>query len=148
MKILVLGVGNILLKDEGIGVRVAQELQKIKLPPQVEVIDGGTAGFDLLPFINEADKVIVVDAMQVGGEPGSIYRVPAEEIGVHGPQDISLHGTSLVEILAISSQMGNRPETIVYGVEPEEITWDMELSQVITEKIPRLKELILKEVLK
>ena len=73
-KIVILGIGNILLTDEGIGVHVANELAKMDLPSGLSVVEGGTDGFRLLNVITEADRLIVVDAVKGGAKPGSIYR--------------------------------------------------------------------------
>ncbi len=77
--VLVLGIGNILLRDEGVGVRVIEKLQLMDLPDGVEVVDGGTAGADLLDVIAEREKVIVIDATDVNAEPGGIVRFTAAE---------------------------------------------------------------------
>ena len=147
-KLMVLGVGNLLLKDEGVGVHVAQELMKIDLPPQVEVIDGGTAAFDLIPLIATADRLIVIDALQGGGEPGAIYRIAPEEITMTKEQDVSLHDTNLIEILNMAAIIGKKPETVIYGIEPAEISQSMDLSEEIKGKIPILIELIKQEISK
>ena len=79
-KTVILGVGNVLLSDEGIGVHVANELSTMELPPGVSVIEGGTDGFRLLNIITEADRLIVVDAVKGGAGPGSIYRFNVDEV--------------------------------------------------------------------
>ena len=73
-RVLVLGLGNVLLKDEGVGVHVAGQLQKQVLPCNVEVIDGGTAGLDVLLSQQGLDKLVVIDAMRAGKKPGTIYK--------------------------------------------------------------------------
>ena len=78
--IVILGIGNILLSDEGVGVHVANELAKMDLPPDVTVVEGGTDGFRLLNIITEADRLIVIDAVRGGSEPGSIYRFDVGEV--------------------------------------------------------------------
>ena len=75
-RITVLGIGNLLMQDDGVGVHVIRHLQERELPPEVKLIDGGTYSYDLLEFIIEADTCIVVDAMHGGGEPGTIYWHP------------------------------------------------------------------------
>ena len=69
--IIILGIGNLLLKDEGVGIHLIQLLEKESLPPGVELVDGGTSTLDILPLLKDADKIIVVDAMQARGEPGA-----------------------------------------------------------------------------
>jgi hydrogenase maturation protease len=90
--ILILGVGNILLGDEGVGVRVIEAMQEIDLPDTVELIDGGTASIDILEFLKNREKVIVIDAVQGGGgEPGTLYRFTPGDIKVRKPVYTSLH---------------------------------------------------------
>ncbi len=72
--ILILGIGNILLKDEGIGVHVVNKLKEMQLPPDVEVMDGGTLGIDLLYYIEGRKKVVVIDTVTAGEPPGTMYR--------------------------------------------------------------------------
>ncbi|MCK4778493.1 MAG: HyaD/HybD family hydrogenase maturation endopeptidase [Actinomycetia bacterium] len=149
-KIVVLGIGNILLKDEGIGIRVIEELQKEKFPPQVEIIDGGTGGLNLLSNIDRADVMIVVDCVQGGGEPGDIYEFKPEDIDKQnsGWAIKSLHDIGFLDVLNMSSFMNKKegPETIIFGVEPLEIESGIGLNEVVEKKIPRLKELVREEI--
>jgi len=78
-QILILGVGNLLLSDEGVGVHVARKLMEMDFPPQVEVLEGGTDGFGLMHVLLQADRLILVDAVRGGGPPGSIYRFEIED---------------------------------------------------------------------
>jgi hypothetical protein len=84
-KTVILGVGNVLLSDEGIGVHVVNELSTRELPPGVSVVEGGTDGFRLLNIITEADRLIVIDAVKGGAEPGSIYRFNVEDVKMCRP---------------------------------------------------------------
>lgn len=146
-KVLVLGVGNLLLKDEGVGVHVAHELMKMELPPQVEVIDAGTAALDMSHIISEADRLIVVDALKGGHEPGAIYRVRPEDLTITPAEfNVSLHQSNLIETLMMIEQIGRRPPTIIIGVEPKEITWDLELSPEIRARLPQVIQLVLEEI--
>ena len=78
--ILVLGIGNILLRDEGVGVRVIERMLKMRLPDNVELVDGGTAGADLLDVLAERKKVIVIDAVQADCEPGTVLKFTADDL--------------------------------------------------------------------
>ncbi|HCF71317.1 MAG TPA: hypothetical protein DER33_07035, partial [Syntrophomonas sp.] len=80
--IMVVGIGNYILQDEGVGVHVINRLMEMNLPPQVSLVDGGTHSYDLVDFFCQADTVIVVDALKAGGEPGTLYRAPLEELGL------------------------------------------------------------------
>ncbi|MFH0924711.1 MAG: HyaD/HybD family hydrogenase maturation endopeptidase [bacterium] len=145
-KILILGVGNYLLKDEGVGVHIAKQLMTMKLPSCVEVMDGGTIAYDLLPFIEGKDKLIVLDAIKANDKPGSLYRFSPHDINLLSSKKISLHQVELLDILNIAEITAHLPETIIFGVEPKEINFSLELSSEVKEVIPKVIELVLQEV--
>lgn len=146
-KIVILGVGNLLLSDEGVGVHVANELMKKELPPEVSVVEGGTDGFHLLNVITEADRLIIVDAIKGGLPPASIYRFDIDDIRDSPPGfKTSFHQIGILEVLALSKLIGVTPHTTVIGVEPKSLEMGMELSPEIKAKIPRIIELILDEL--
>jgi hydrogenase maturation protease len=133
MKTLVLGVGNLLLGDEGVGVHVVRALEQ-RLPPDVVALEVGTAFLDALPAIEKADRIIVVDAMQAGGAPGSVYRIPFEDCA--RPECIaSLHGFDLSRTLYLAGR-SIPPEVIVIGIEPSRIAWGLEVSPEVRDAIP------------
>ncbi len=146
-KIVILGVGNVLLSDEGVGVHIANELMKMALPPEVSVVEGGTDGFGLLNIITEADRLIVVDAIKGGAPPGSIYRFDIGEVK-NCPSGFksSLHQIGILEVLDLSALIGKTPRATVIGIEPKSLEMGMEPSPEIKAKIPRLIELILGEL--
>jgi len=147
LKIVILGVGNLLLSDEGIGVHVANELIKRQLPPGVKVIEGGTDGFRLLNVITEADRLIVVDAVKGGGTPASIYRFDIDEVQNCPPGfKTSVHQIGILEVINLSGLIGKTPRTTIIGIEPKSLEMSMELSPEIKEKIPRIIELVLEEL--
>ena len=145
-KTIVLGLGNLLLGDEGVGVYVVQRLSELKLPAGVEPIDGGTAGIDLLPIFREAVRVIVVDAAHGSGPPGSIYRFGPEEIGKTALEHLSLHQLSLREVLQAAELLGIKPEITIIGVEPAQVALGLELSPSVEEALPQVIEVVLKEL--
>ncbi len=147
-RILVLGVGNILLRDEGVGVRVVEALQqRFSFSPNVELMDGGALGLRLLDPIFSADYVIVVDAVQYGSSPGTLYRLPAEALNARVTFKNSIHQLDMLETLAYAELLGNRPETVVIGVEPEDISpWGDELTAVIRSKMSELIDAVLNEI--
>ncbi len=146
-KIVILGVGNLLLSDEGVGVHVAHELMKMKLPPEVSVIEGGTDGFGLLNIITEADRLIVIDAIRGGAPPGAIYRFNIHDLK-NCPKGFksSIHQIGILEVLHLSELIGKTPLTTIIGIEPKSLEMGMELSPEIRAKIPRLIEIILNEL--
>lgn len=145
-KVIILGVGNLLLKDEGLGVHVVKEMENRKLPPGVEVIDGGTATMDLLSIIYESERIIVIDALTSGGEPGTIYRVVPEDLMTETERPLSLHQVGLLEVLGMAEQLGGHGKVVIIGVEPKEISWGTELTVEVEAKLPRVIEAVLEEL--
>jgi hydrogenase maturation protease len=146
--VLVLGVGNLLLRDEGVGVHVVRQLSEMDLPEHVEVCDGGTSGMDLVDEFEGRRKVIIVDTVQGGNEPGALYRMTTDDIEETEKQRISLHDVDVVDLLKLVDFYGiKRPEIVVYGVEPKDmVTMDMELSPEVAAKVPKLIDYVLKEI--
>jgi hydrogenase maturation protease len=144
---VILGVGNLLLSDEGVGVHVAHKLMEMDLPAGVEVIEGGTDGFRLMNVVTEADRLIVVDAVKGGSPPGSIYRFDIKD-APSSPDAFktSVHQIGILEIVHLSELIGQTPETTVIGVEPGSLEMGMALSPEVQEKIPKIIKLILEEV--
>jgi hydrogenase maturation protease len=146
-RILILGVGNLLLSDEGVGVHVAQKMMEMELPPGVSVVEGGTDGFGLINVILEADRIILIDAVRGGGSPGDIYRFNVE--GCNPFPDLfktSVHQISILEVINMSGLIGSTPETTVIGIEPKSLEMKMELTPEIDAKIPRIIKMVMKEV--
>lgn len=140
-------MGNLLLSDEGVGVHVAQRLMEIDFPPEVEVVDGGTDGFGLINVFLRADRLILIDAIKGGEEPGSIYLFELDECRPF-PDDYktSLHQISILEVINLSGLIGPLPRITIIGVEPKSIQMGMELSPEIESKIPRVIQLVKEEV--
>jgi len=145
-KTVIIGIGNLLLKDEGVGVHAVRALQGEELPPEAEVIDGGTATMELLPILQEADRVVVIDAVEGGGAPGTLYRVTPKELMGEGERPLSLHQVGLLEVLQMARQLGSQAEVVIIGVEPKEISWGMELTPEVQQKLPRVVEAVLREL--
>ncbi len=143
MGTIVLGIGNVLLKDEGIGCHVVRALKEIPLC-NVRVIEGGTSPNIL--FLEDAAKLIVVDAAKGGGVPGEVYRFRLDDIALEQKPFLSLHDIGLIDNLLLMRLLHNIGETIIIGVEPKEIEWSLELSPELQEKIPRIVETILAEL--
>jgi hydrogenase maturation protease len=149
--IAVLGLGNILLRDEGVGVRVIETLQqRYTFSPPVTLIDGGTLGFALINEIADCKIVIVVDAVKAGNEPGTIYRFTRNDISLAAtPLAVSVHDIGFLEALDQWKIMGINPEVIFLGIEPEDMSsWGMELSDCIKTKIPILIDMVINEIKK
>jgi len=143
---VIIGLGNLILKDDGLGVHVVRELEDRELPPGVELIDGGTAAMELLPVVHGAERIIVIDALRAGGEPGTIYRVNPEDLVCETERPLSLHQVGLLEVLGMAKQLGGHGDVTIVGVEPKEITWGMELSPEVRAKVPKVIKAVFEEL--
>ncbi|NPV73237.1 MAG: hydrogenase maturation protease [Pelotomaculum sp.] len=144
---VVIGVGNLLFGDEGIGIHAVNELKKEALPPEVEVIDGGAAGLDLIFMLEGAARAIIIDCTEAEAEPGTIFRIPVTDLALNAPsRAVSLHDISLVEALALAGKLGKLPPTVIYGVQPGKVTCSTELSEPVKKNLPRLLSLIRQEM--
>jgi len=147
-KTVVLGVGNELFRDEGVGVHAARILQtKISaIGSNIDVIDGGTSP-DIWHLIDGAEKLIIVDAVRGGCEPGTLYRFTPQQIVAEKAVTTSLHQMGILENLSLMEFVGNKPEEIVIiGVEPAELEPGLELSAKINERMPKIIQVVLGEV--
>src|SRR5512143_1198490 len=145
---MVLGVGNILLRDEGVGVRVIERLKaSYSFPPEVELMDGGTAGLDLMPFMEGFQHVIIVDTVKTSEPPGSIFRFTPDDINIKVPYKTSLHQIGMVEVFAIAEALGKKLNAVIIGIQPEDMSdWGLELTKTIQDKVPELIGLVIKEL--
>lgn len=146
--ILVLGVGNILYTDEGVGVRVVENLlENYDFSENTTLMDGGTLGTKLMDYIMACEKLIVVDAVLGGDVPGSVYRLTGEDLRKSLAFKNSMHQTDLVDTLIFCELAGHRPEAVVIGIEPHDYeTLAVELSEPVKERIDKMAEVVLQEV--
>lgn len=145
--VLVLGIGNILLRDEGIGVRVVEALREYLLPDTIELVDGGTAGADLLDVISDRRKVIVIDAMDADVEPGSTLRLSLDDLVAGQTAAVSLHEIGLLEIFAMARHLGSAPHNVVIiGVKPKEIRPSDQLSPELDALLPLIVSQVIEEL--
>jgi len=144
--VLVLGVGNTLMGDEGIGVYVIRELEKEKLSGNIELIDAGTALFSIVHLLRKRKKIVIIDAAKGGGKPATIYRILPSQIKSKDNKLLSLHEMGLMESLN-TLEDGEKPQDIVIiGVEPASIDWGLKLSSVIERKLPEIVKIVLSEI--
>ena len=172
-KIVVLGIGNLLLRDEGIGVQIVKMLSVILTMsetkgknlsyPNLAIIDGGTSP-EIMSLVEGADKLIIIDAVKGGKEPGTIYRFTIDDVdlgspcsagdcgahkdtGIQAYQKLSLHQIDIVDNLRMLSLIGKQPKNIVIiGIEPRTIEPGLELSPEIQSKIPEITRLVRDEI--
>jgi hydrogenase maturation protease len=144
MKTLILGMGNLLLCDEGVGVHAVRSLAQRDLPPDVAVVEAGTAFLDVLPDIEKADRILLIDAMEGGGTPGSVYRVPFDQC-LHPEMLASLHGLDISRVLYMAGN-DRQPSVTVFGIEPARIEWGTELSPAVMRALPAVEQAIFNEL--
>jgi hydrogenase maturation protease len=128
-------LGNLLLKDDGIGVHAVRELQKDP-PPGVRIVEVGTAVLDALHLFEWADRILAIDAMQAGGPPGTLYWFPIVRVEDGTPQ-ASLHELNLLAALRFLPER-KRPEIMILGVEPKIIDFGLDLTAEIQTALPQL----------
>ena len=145
---LVIGLGNVLLKDEGAGVRCVEYLKKMWPTEDMELVDGGTSGFAILEVIKEFKKTVIVDAVDMGKEPGYIASFDAERVLSlsHRPK-FSLHEIDLVDVIQVGEKIGyNFKNVKIVGIQPQEVSRGDTLSETVEKKMPVLAERVLKEI--
>ncbi len=148
-KVLILGVGNLLLKDDGFGVHLVNALKENDLPENVTLLEAGTVSHQLIPQLHEIDHLIVIDVVQAGDTPGSLFRFSPEDMRFKTEQQVSLHQISLIDVLHMAELTGRRPKTVIIGVQPKDTTsWSLEMSDELKAVIPRVQDLVFEELRK
>jgi len=147
-KIVILGLGNILFRDEGIGVHVINALDNKKLPSGVEIIDGGTASLDILSSLRDITKLIIVDAVKLNKAPATIYRFTPKDLTEHlSSRALSLHQISALDALSIAKKLNSLPpDIIIIGIEPKDMSLGLEISDTLKMKIPDIVNIVTKEI--
>ena len=148
-KILVLGIGNLVQSDDGFGVHVIRTLLKEKnsLPPNVDLLDGGTSIVDQMGELADADRLICIDVAEGGRAPGTIYRFKPEEVAYKNSKFHHAHKISLFDTLEMVRLMKKQtPETIIIAVQPEKIEWGTDLSLTLKNATPHVLKMIRNEI--
>jgi len=115
-------MGNTLMGDDGVGVKVAEALSQRDLGPDIQVVSGGTAGMALSRYFTDSDQVLVVDAIAVGDTPGSVFRFTPQDAGITALRSHTSHGLSLPNIMLAAQLQGALPQVMVYAVQIGDIT--------------------------
>lgn len=150
-KIVVVGVGNILMKDEGLGVHTIERLRKENLPDNIELYDAGTSLHLVLGNLEGFDKMIIVDAVKAGSKPATIHRFTLKELeGAQGKNEIpfmlSLHDLNVPYAFKLEKLVSRLPEEVLFiGMEPEKIEPGLELSKSLEEEMEHFLKEIEKE---
>ncbi len=147
---VVLGIGNVLLSDEGVGVHAIKVLaQRYEQSNQVEFVDGGTAGMELLPLLEGAHHLIVVDAIRCGQPPASIVRLEGEQVPAYFKTKLSPHQIGLSDVLAALAFKGTVPgQVVLVGVQPVKLSLGMELSPEVSVRLEEVVSMVETELAK
>ena len=145
---LVLGVGNLLLSDEGVGIHVVRCLvDTYRLPDEVQVLDGGTLGMDLLYYMEGVRDLLIVDAVQSHKPPGSIVWLAGEDVPAFLSIKMSPHQIGVPDMLYAARLQGTTPPNVVlWGVEPDSIELGLEMSETVAARVPILVEKIVEQL--
>ncbi|SHJ51334.1 hydrogenase maturation protease [Malonomonas rubra DSM 5091] len=149
MSILILGLGNLLMTDDALGSRCVAELEKrFVFPESVTLLDGGTLGLDLLPRLEPVDRLLVIDALQMKAEPGTLFRLHGDEVPRAFANKLSVHQMGLQDLLAVAELQGILPsQLVVLGVQAESIEMGLEMSSPVEAALPRLLDAVAAELL-
>ncbi|MBQ5759665.1 MAG: HyaD/HybD family hydrogenase maturation endopeptidase [Schwartzia sp.] len=144
--VVVLGIGNILLCDEGFGVRVVEYLsERGGLPDNVELVDGGTLGPELLHFVTGAGRLIIVDAVKGAeeDEPGKLYRFAGEAVNEHFSQGVMAHELGITDLLALMRLIGQAvPEVVVLGAVPYDLSPSLDMTEEMAKLVPVMADMV------
>ena len=145
-----MGVGNLLMGDDGIGIHAVLALRKEKLPWNVSVFDGATRAFDVLEYMEGSDKAVIIDAYKKGGAPGSIYRFsfdPADEV-LDSALNLSMHDINFLDALKAGKGIYRLPaEIVIIGIEPERLECSLGLSVELNRSLPAIIEAVKSELI-
>jgi len=148
-KIVIMGLGNILLRDEGLGVHFVERLRRhYRFPDEVQIVDGGTLGLDLLPYLDGVERLLIVDAVLFDAKPGHLIRLEGHTIPSKSILKMSPHQAGLQDLLDVARLQGCLPPTVVvWGMQPGSIhEWGMTLTEVVEVRLPALITAVLAEL--
>jgi len=149
LPVLVLGVGNILLSDEGAGIRVIEELQRQPLPDGVEVVDGATRAMELVEIIRGRTKVIIVDAVAGSAEPGAIFRFGPAQLAELKEMSVSVHDIGVHQAISLLRLIGELPGDITfYGIQPGSLALHEGLTPRVASAAEKIVGLVLDDLKK
>jgi hydrogenase maturation protease len=148
MRVVVLGIGNILLSDEGVGVRVVERLEHdYRLPDVVEVIDGGTCGMEMLEQLEDLDALIVVDCVRFGQPPATPVLLKGDDVPVFFKTKLSPHQVSLSDVLASLEFTSRAPKrTVIVGIQPASMALGMDLTPAVAARVDELLAMTVAEL--
>jgi len=150
MTILVLGLGNTIMTDDGFGVRVMETLaSRYRFHGDVRLLDGGTLGLDLLPHLENIDNLLIIDALEMQSAPGTVFRLDGADVPRAFASKLSVHQMGVQDLLAVSELIGHLPpELVVWGVQPECIEMGTELTPTVAVALEPVIEGVIGELRK
>jgi hydrogenase maturation protease len=145
---LILGIGNLLLTDDGVGVHTLRRLQQMPgIPADVQLIDGGTCGLDLLQYVANLDRLIIIDAGKIGSTPGKITRITGDKVPAYLSLKTSPHEIGLPELLFAAKLTNVYPkEVVIYCMEAASLETGIELTPALSKNLDNLVSLVVNEV--
>jgi len=148
MSILVLGLGNAIMSDDALGGQAVHRLRKeYDFPVEVALVDGGTLGLDLLPRLEGIERLLIIDALDMQAEPGTVFRLEGDEVPRAFASKLSVHQMGVQDLLAVAELQGNLPgELVVWGIQPESIEVGTDLTPKVRSALTRLMEGVLDEL--
>ena len=147
-EVTILGIGNVILRDEGFGVRVAEYLDKhYEFPDTVQIVDGGTLGIELTQFVTGTEKLLVIDSINGGAEPGTTFRFHNDDVMEHFQDKLSAHEVGIQDVLGLLTVTGHKiPDVVVIGAQPFDVEAGVELSEGMMKLLPGMVEQALSEL--
>lgn len=148
MSILVLGIGNLIMSDDSVGVRLVQRLQnRFRFLEGINLHDGGTLGPALLPLLTGVDRLLLVDAVETGEAPGTVVRLTGDDIPRAIPARLSQHQLGLADLLSLAALAGNAPrEIVLWGIQPSNIALGLDMSPPVASRFAVLEARVLEEL--
>lgn len=145
---MVLGVGNVLMKDDGAGVWIVRSLaERYRFPSEVRLVEGGVGGIGLLPILAGAEAALIVDAVDRGESPGTLFRMEAGDLPSGNGARLSAHEIGIVELLNTARLLGCCPRTRIIGIQPSDCRSAGEaLTPPVRRAIPRAREAVVAEL--
>ena len=149
-EVTILGIGNIILRDEGFGVRVAEYLDKhYEFPDNVQIVDGGTLGIELTQYVTGTEKLLVIDSINGGAEPGTTFRFHNDDVMEHFQDKLSAHEVGIQDVLGLLTVTGHKiADVVVIGAQPYDVEAGVELSDGMLKLLPQMVEQALSELKK
>ena len=147
-EVTILGIGNVILRDEGFGVRVAEYLDKhYEFPESVQIVDGGTLGIELTQYVTGTEKLLVIDSINGGADPGTTFRFHNDDVMEHFQDKLSAHEVGIQDVLGLLTVTGHKiPDVVVIGAQPYDVEAGVELSDGMMELLPQMVEQALSEL--